>query len=72
MKKSEMIEDIASEMIREEINFPSFNKAKIVAEHILNRIEKQGMLPPSVQINPNYSNARIPACYKNEWESEDE
>lgn len=43
MKRSEMLEDIALELIREELGFPSYDKCQIVAEYVLNRIEKEGM-----------------------------
>lgn len=46
MKRNDMILDIASELICGELNFPSWDKAQIVAEYILKRVEKEGMTPP--------------------------
>jgi len=66
MKRSEMILNIASELVREESNFISWDKAQILAEHVLKRIEKEGMLPPS-QLFKN-----IPWGFQCEWEPETE
>jgi len=46
MKRSEMILNIASELIHEHTNLIPFDKAQDLAEIVLNRIEKDGMLPP--------------------------
>lgn len=46
MKRSDMILDIASELVREETDFLDFGKALIVAEFVLTRIEKEEMMPP--------------------------
>ena len=46
MKRSDMIKDIASELVCEYTNFMSFDKAQDLANVILNRIEKEGMCPP--------------------------
>lgn len=76
MKRSEMILDISSELIREELNFPSFDKAQIVAEYILNRIEKEGMQPPFAEFKPiDYSGPGFlppKTIYSNKWEPENE
>lgn len=45
MKRSEMILDMASELVGEYPNIP-FDKAQDIANVILNRIERAGMLPP--------------------------
>lgn len=46
MKRSEMIQIIASELVHEETKFMSFDVAQDLAEVILKRIEAEGMLPP--------------------------
>ena len=50
MKRSDVILAIASELVHSDINFVPFNKAQEMAEIILNRIEKEGMLPPPLDI----------------------
>lgn len=47
MKRSEMIQNIASELIHPNTNFMSYDKALELAEIVLNRIEREGMLPPN-------------------------
>jgi len=69
-----MIEDIASELCHPystEI-FINFDKALEIAEIVLNRIEKEGMLPPEYNMNEGSGKYKIPSCYTNEWEPEDE
>lgn len=46
MKRSEMIQNIASELVCEQTNHISWDKAQEVAERVLARIEKDGMTPP--------------------------
>jgi len=60
MKRSEMLSLLTSEL---KGNYP-------LAEHILNVVEKAGMLPPE---NPNLSQEVIDNCLSgNYWEIEDE
>lgn len=66
MKRSEMIEIIASELVQEFTNFMMFNKAQELAEIILSRIEKDGMLPP---IEPGRTEADLDLGVP-EWEPE--
>lgn len=47
MKRSEMIQNIASELIHPNTKFMSYDKALELAEIVLKRIEEDGMLPPS-------------------------
>ena len=68
MKRSEMVMAIAECLVQP--HFP--DDALLEATVILKKLEIYGMLPPSVMKSPNYSNARIPAFYRNEWEAEDE
>lgn len=71
MKRSEMIEDIASELIREESNFISWDKAKILAKYVLKRIEKEGMLPPFRNKTWETEN-EIHSVFESEWEPEND
>lgn len=62
MKRSEMVLNIASELVHSYTNFLSFDKAQELAELILSRIEKDGVLPPAYSyLNINLRN----------WEPED-
>lgn len=46
MKRSEMIQIIASDLVHEYTNFMPFDKVQELAEIVLKRIEGEGMLPP--------------------------
>lgn len=46
MKRSEMVLNIASELVNDLTNFMPFDKAQCMAEIILTRIQKDGMIPP--------------------------
>lgn len=48
MKRSEMIQNIASELVHEWTGFMPFSKAQQLAEIVLKRIEKDGMQPPTI------------------------
>jgi hypothetical protein len=50
MKKSDLIQDIASELIISGYDVLDlgigYDKAKVIADILLKRIEKEGMIPP--------------------------
>jgi len=60
-----MIHNIASELVCDEFEFPNFNNCLKVAECVLKRIEKEGMLPPNVD---KFIEGHL--CTENEWEKE--
>lgn len=73
MRRSDMIKDLASELILAWLDvyetpesLPGFGKAQELADRILSRAEKEGMLPPMLLI-PEYA-FQAP----NEWEPEEE
>lgn len=73
MKRSEMIKNIASELIHEYTNFMSFDKAQELADVVLIRIEQEGMLPPSAKFkDPGHFSGDEFEYSLNEWEPEDE
>jgi len=49
MKRSEMILNIASELVHEYTNLMPFDKAKELADIVLTRIEREGMYPPATR-----------------------
>lgn len=72
MKRSEMVLNIASELVHEYTDFMSFDKAQKLAEIVLNRIEKEAMFPPPIK-NPKFQgghNNTIHPYYINEWDKE--
>ena len=69
MKRSEMIWELATELILFDTGI-NYDKAQEIAEHLLYRAEKAGMLPPT---KPH----KIPHAYSRfvkhcKWENEDE
>jgi hypothetical protein len=46
VKRSDMIQIIASELIDPDLGMPNWSIAQEIAEAILKRIETEGMLPP--------------------------
>ena len=72
MKRSEMIEDIASELVHEHTGFISWDKAQELAETVLTRIEDSGMKPPnwlSIKNNDKPLKERTKIIY-GKWEKE--
>lgn len=67
MRRSEMILDIASELVRAESDFIDFGKALALAEYVLDRIEKEGMIPPETEVRLEDGDFER----ENVWESED-
>lgn len=57
MKRSDIILDIASTLVHTYTDFMSFDKTQELAELVLDRIEKEGMLPPcsyeNIKDHPN-------------------
>lgn len=71
MKRSEMIQDMASKIILRLIDYKidlSYDKAQDLAEELLNSQKEHGMLPPTIKTNE--FNGHISDMYKNEWEEE--
>lgn len=69
MEKSKAILIIAESLVE-----PRYDDVEKEAEHILNRLVRAGMLPPSLESGIKYdvvNQAFIP-WFKNEWELEDE
>lgn len=62
MKRSEIIMNIASELVHEFTNFMAFDDAQEMAEIVLKRIEKDGMIPPN--------NQKYDYTITNSWEPE--
>ncbi len=69
VKRSEMLENIASELVRQELGFPSFDKCQLMAEYILTRMEKEGMCP-SYNLNAELSDDFKVIVYQ--WEPEND
>lgn len=73
MKRSEMIQNIASELIHPNTKFMSYDKALELAEIVLKRIEKDGMLPPGYPTNlSGWEIGKGGSAYIYEWEPEDD
>jgi hypothetical protein len=73
MKRSDMIQNIASELVHEYTNFMSFDKALNMAEIILNRLEIDGMQPPSIPTGASgWEVGKGMPSYINKWEPVDE
>ena len=71
MKRSEMIKDIATEIILFDHKI-DFSKAQLLGDMILTRIEKEGMLPPFYK-KFDRSLGESKTLIKNyKWEQEDE
>ena len=68
-----MVLDIASELVHEHTNFMPFDKAQELAEIVLNRIEKEGMLPPFNEEEFIFSKNEhgIELANGNQWEPEE-
>lgn len=67
MKRSEMIQIIASDLIREALDNPHWNVAQEIAEIILKRIEDQGMVPPQIFKGTDQD---VLHAYVNQWDNE--
>jgi hypothetical protein len=72
MKRSEMIENVASELVHEWTGFMPFDKAKQLAEICLNRIEKEGMRKPLKYIKVNDELLGNIEVAIDKWEPEEE
>lgn len=75
MKRREMVENIASELIHELTGFMSWNRALDMADIVLSRIEKEGMTPPYREVYPvkteGFGFQPEPKCmYSSSWEPE--
>lgn len=74
MKRSEMIDEIACELVSNAPYHTDLNVSKLsaVAESILDWIEERGMLPPEVVVCEEMRNMPGVFTYteKNEWEQE--
>jgi hypothetical protein len=76
MKRSEMLLDIASELVHEHTNFMPWSKAQQMAEIVLSRIEREGMKPPMAEVPP-YQELDLPLdpnpknVWAYQWEPED-
>lgn len=70
MKRSEMLEMIVQSIINYELDYEQYNinNINIIAEYVLEAIEKQGMSPP---LHPSEILPGIEFMYR-EWEEEDE
>jgi hypothetical protein len=71
MKRSDMVLDIASELVHEYTNFMSWDKAQELAEIILSRIEKDGMSPPPYDVMKDRKNDFNQIYMMNRWEDEE-
>ncbi len=67
MKRSEIIQDIATEIIIFDHKI-DFSKAQLLGDMILTRIEKEGMLPPYLTKDRRYPDT----LNQHNWEFEDE
>jgi hypothetical protein len=70
MKRSDMVLNIASTIVMHDITI-TFDKAQEMAEIILERIEKEGMLPPEIKCtDPGHFEGDSFKYEINEWENE--
>jgi hypothetical protein len=67
MKRSEMIQIIASECVCSQTKFMSFDRAQQLAEYILARLEAEGMVPPQIFKGTEHD---VLNAYVNQWENE--
>lgn len=65
MKRSEMLDIMVEQLAKEQLNI--YSSARFVCEVMLNLIEKNGMLPPSEDLNTGAWDIPIP-----EWDPENE
>lgn len=70
MKRSDMVLNIASTIVMHDITI-TFDKAQDMAEIVLERIEKEGMLPPQIKvIHPGAFTGDSFEYEINDWESQ--
>lgn len=71
MRRSEMIQEIASQVVMEHVEIP-WDKAQRLAEIILKQIEWHGMLPPSYEARYPKSGNKLDGSTMivHEWEEE--
>jgi quinol monooxygenase YgiN len=71
MKRSDMLLNIASELVHEHTNFMAWDKAQELAKIVLSRIEKDGMLPPPYDVMKDRKNDFNQIYMMNRWEDEE-